>query len=349
MVNQVEQSQVENNVGKSQSFSIAQNMNILDILSNKMYEQPIEAIVREVYSNAIDANIEGKTSGKIDVVLPTKQNPVFRVTDHGIGMTDEKVRKVYCEYGNSTKGDDNSQIGGFGIGCKTPFAYTDQFTVTTSKNGKKNSYVAFKGETGYELVPASSSDCDESGTTVEVPVKPEDMEDFITAAVKVFFFAKEFPNMDEISLGAFKSWVRRCLFLENEDEAMKVYMIERVRMQNGSSYFKKLQFGNNLLAEIGGVAYGIDSNVMKNDFFSGTIVIHIPVGEVSVQASREKLNYNKDTIAKLKKYFLESLRKFETEADEVLEDKSLSYIEKHNFCKLINVGRYEDAVDFCYR
>ena len=338
MVNNIEKTNVESNLGKAHSFTIAQNMNILDILSNKMYENPIEAIIREVYSNAIDANIENKSTGKIEVVLPTKENPIFKVTDHGIGMTDAKIQKVYCEYGNSTKDGDNSQIGGFGIGCKTPFAYTDQFNVSSCKNGIRNSYIAYKGDNGYEMVSVSSVKDKDHGTTVEVPVKEDDFNAFIRAANKVFFFAKEFPTFDEASQEAFTDM----LFYTGVSYGrnLEEYMANREKAKTSS--FMLGSIGNGLIAEIGGVAYGIDGDYVKNNFFSGTILMHIPVGELSVQASREKLNYNKSTVEKLKKYYKETLEKFEKDISDVLNDNSLTYYERHKIAKRITVSYYED-------
>jgi HSP90 family molecular chaperone len=83
-------------VSSTKSFSIANNGNIFDILSNKIYERPIEAIVREVYSNAIDANIAAKSTGGIKVTLPSSGNPVLIIEDNGITST-ENDKKLAAE------------------------------------------------------------------------------------------------------------------------------------------------------------------------------------------------------------------------------------------------------------
>ena len=334
MVNSHETHEFEMNVGQKKSFTIAANNNIFDILSNKMYERPIEAIVREVYSNAIDANIANKSKGKLEVTLPTSANPILKITDHGIGMSDEKIMKVYTEYGNSDKGDDNSQIGGFGIGCKTPFAYTDQFTVESCKDGIKSTYIAIKEDGGPSIIKAGSCPCNVSGTSVTIPVKENDFVAFVNAAVKVFFWAQEFPAMDEASIEAFLKVVRHTI---SGAETLETYLACREKAKTATLMGNF--FNESLVAEIGGVMYGIDSNYFSNNFWSGTMIIHIPVGEVSVQASREKLNYDNRTTEKLGKYFDEAIGKAIKEIEDLLADKELSFYERHNFLKNVNVDR----------
>lgn len=332
MVNSYETHNIETNIGQKKSFTIAANSNIFDILSNKLYERPIEAIVREIYSNAIDANIANGSKGKIEVVLPTESNPILKITDHGIGMSDEKVMKVYTEYGNSDKRNDNSQIGGFGIGCKTPFAYTDQFTIESCKDGVRNTYIAIKESNGPSIIKAGSCHCDESGTSVMVPVDKYDFNQFVSAAAKVFFWAQEFPEMDDASLETFLNCTKYDLGIESLDDFLAL------REKAKTATMLKKVFNKSLVAEIGGVMYGIDNGYFSNNFFDGTMVIHIPVGEVSVQASREKLNYDNATIEKLKEYYNGSVRKVIKEIEDTLTDKSLSFHDRHVFLRNVNTS-----------
>lgn len=322
---------IETNIGQKMFFTVAANSNIFDILSNKLYEHPIEAIVREVYSNAIDANIANGSKGKISVVLPTKSNPILKITDHGIGMSDEKIMKVYTEYGNSDKCDDNLQIGGFGVGCKTPFAYTDQFTVESCKDGTKNTYIAIKEDDGPSILKVESCSCNENGTSVTIPVDTHDCSSFINAAVKVFFWAQEFPEMDDISTKAFIESISYTTF----DNYLKCR--EKAKL---ATLIEGMPFNGSLVADIGGVAYSLDSSYFQNKFFDGTLIIHIPVGDVSVQASREKLNYDNKTIEKLTEYYDEAVRKAIEEIEATIADKSLSFYERHIFIKKINIEEF---------
>ena len=182
--------------GDSQEFTIAANSNIFQTLSSRLYERPIEAIVREISSNAIDANIEAGKTGGINVHLPIDDELEFYVEDFGIGMDKNRVMKVYTQYGNSSKSGTNDLIGGLGLGSKTPFSYTDQFTIESCKDGLKTQYIAFMDETGIPKISEVASEaCNVSGTKVSFPVKREDVDKFYDAAVKVFMFSKEMPNL----------------------------------------------------------------------------------------------------------------------------------------------------------
>ena len=113
--------------GESIPFSIGDSSIIIDIIRKKIYNHPIRTMVQEYLSNAKDACIEvGKDSDAIEVTLPTSLNPQFCVRDYGVGMSDERVKDVFVRYGISTKRETNKQLGCFGIGAKSGWAYTEQ-------------------------------------------------------------------------------------------------------------------------------------------------------------------------------------------------------------------------------
>ena len=58
--------------------------------------------------------------------------------DFGVGMSDYEVRYVFATYMKSTKDDKANEIGAYGLGAKTPFAYTDAFTIIAIKDGVRN-------------------------------------------------------------------------------------------------------------------------------------------------------------------------------------------------------------------
>src|SRR5271163_3034575 len=111
-------------------FSIKDQGMIFDILRSKMYSNPILAICREITSNARDAHREvGKANVPIHIQLPSNLQPEYRIKDYGPGISPDRMLNIFIKYTASTKRDDNIQTGGFGLGAKTPFAYSDQFLV----------------------------------------------------------------------------------------------------------------------------------------------------------------------------------------------------------------------------
>lgn len=337
--------QLANGIGSKTGFTIAANANIFDILSNKMYERPIEAIVREIYSNAIDANIKAKKTGGLEIELPTEQNPILRITDHGIGMDEAMVAEVFTQYGNSTKNADNSQIGGFGIGGKTPFAYTDQFTISSAYNGVETSYAAVREDTGPSLIKINSQAVSYSGTTVTVPVKLSDIDEFVNAAVKVLLFALEFPTISETSQAIFEKAV-----IDDGWKSLDDYLETRKQIAAGnlSVDLKGLRGPiGRVAAVIGGVVYTIDTSRLNGyeDFIEWKcLLLNIPVGALSVQASREKLNYDEKTVKLLNEYFKDAVVKLYQSLSDALTNKKLTYIEKWRLLNDYSVRDFDDLI-----
>ena len=119
---------------------------ILDLLTD-LYENPIEATVREVVSNAVDASVAANTKKTIKITLPTSLRSTFTVQDFGTGMSIETIKNVYSQYGVSSKRDDFSQIGAFGLGAKAPLAYCSEFNVVTTHKGITTSFTISRSET----------------------------------------------------------------------------------------------------------------------------------------------------------------------------------------------------------
>lgn len=85
---------------------------IVDLLSSSLYSNKLESSIREIYTNALDANIEASSSTPIDITLPDSDNPFISFRDYGLGMDPDKVVNTYINLGASTKRDTNELHGG---------------------------------------------------------------------------------------------------------------------------------------------------------------------------------------------------------------------------------------------
>jgi DNA topoisomerase VI subunit B len=121
---------------KSHKFSIDNEAAILKNARQSMYKYPIRTLVQEYLSNGRDSCREAKTGFKIDVTLPTSTKLIFKVRDYGVGLSPERVLNVFMKFGKSTKTETDEFTGGFGFGAKSGFAYTDNFTIISTFNGK---------------------------------------------------------------------------------------------------------------------------------------------------------------------------------------------------------------------
>lgn len=288
-------------IGEVKTFGISGDQAVYGLLSKQVYNNPIEAVIREVYSNAIDAS----KNGKIKVQLPTQTNGyIFTVEDDGAGMDDNDL-KVFTEYGNSTKRGSNDSIGGLGIGAKSPFGYTDQFTVETSKNGIKTTLFCFLDESARPCGTVTSKEPSNiSGTKITVQFKAEDYYKFYEAAAKVFLFAKYFPELDSDSKTNFEERVCSLERYSSYREAAKGNILPQTGIMYGP-----------LFVEMGGVYYVVNESIFSGTPFGiletatvckKTILLHAGIGELDFQASRESLRETPKT----KKRLLELITDF---------------------------------------
>ena len=175
-------------VQATNTFSIKANGKAFKVLIDGLYSDKIRAVVRELWTNAYDSHVMAdKADVPFDCHLPTFSDPTFTVRDYGVSLSDDGVMHLYTTVFESSKEDTNTQVGKLGLGSKSPFAYTDTFTVTAWLDGRKRTYSAYIGS---DYVPQISRMSDEAsdepqGFAVSFPVKTYDYSAFTTAAQAV--------------------------------------------------------------------------------------------------------------------------------------------------------------------
>jgi len=164
-------------------------LHVVRLLSN-LYKDPELAVIREYYTNAIDAHKEAGVLQPVLVSLPTWDNPVYTVQDFGVGMSEDTLYNVYSEYGESSKQESDEFVGAFGLGSKSAFAIATQFTVVSVKDGLKTTGLASKaGDGSFDFVIISSVPTTEgNGTTIKVPVK-SNLDTFRSTASTFFQYS----------------------------------------------------------------------------------------------------------------------------------------------------------------
>lgn len=167
---------------EAMSFAISDDPAFYQVLSANLYSNPKLAMCRETLCNLWDAHIEAGITDKPGLVEITEDNfLIFR--DYGKGIPADLIGMVYGTYGASTKKTDSKQTGGFGLGCKSPFAYTDSFQVTSFNQGVKTIYSVSKSavETGGRpgIIPIASFPTEESGLEVKIPIDHYDRNELV--------------------------------------------------------------------------------------------------------------------------------------------------------------------------
>ncbi len=148
---------------------------IMDMLS-KFYANPLTAAIREYTSNGIDIHRECGMQKPVEVMLPTKTNPILSIRDFGEGLDYFDILTIYANFGTSSKRESDEAIGGFGIGSKSGLAIADAVYVESIKQGLYNRFVLERTVNGIftrfidENVDAKDK---ESGTTITINVKSD--------------------------------------------------------------------------------------------------------------------------------------------------------------------------------
>lgn len=177
---------------------------LMMILSSNLYQDPIGSIIREYTSNAIDANVDAGCDEPVLVRLKmVGTNWIFEVQDFGPGLDDKDFRNIISKYGKSTKRDKADQLGYFGLGCKSGFAYTNQFNYTCIKDGMERKYLLYKGESGFtiDLLHEKKSD-EKTGVTVTIPLKYYDNNNFYQGIKsQLAYFDNVYFDIDYANLG----------------------------------------------------------------------------------------------------------------------------------------------------
>jgi len=294
---------VASNLGEARGFTIDASAKAFHILSSSLYKDKITAVLREITTNGIDANVAAGNTDKVIVHLPRPDEPYFSVKDQGIGLDHEDVMVLYTTYFRSTKTESNDLIGGFGLGSKSPFAYTDQFQVVSIFNGKKRSYAALiNSENLPEISLVNEVDTtDRNGLEVYVPVNSKDIQEFQQKAGRLFFWMK-----DQVEVNLTFKWnlekssafpgSKFTIYDDTRTNSYDQVNLGGVFVKMGSSIYPVD------LDQIGALPDGPTRTLIRNKFGSYSrraIVFNCNIGEVDLAPSRESLSYDKRTLKNL--------------------------------------------------
>lgn len=235
-----------------------------------LYKHKIQTPVQEIISNARDAHREvGKPDHTFDVKVTDTQ---FIVRDYGSGIDPQKADTIYCSIGATTKGNDNTQTGGHGLGAKSPLAYTKQFEMISYVDGTKYHYMIAKNGELLEMNVVSTEKTKlENGTKVIIPIKT----------------TKDGWGRSESDKNKFIHAVRRCCyFWENRpsfNHEIKPLELFKLKGMDNNGYYKS-DVVNGELAVIDGIPYKA-----SGAWNSPNKVVFFNTGDIRVHETRERL------------------------------------------------------------
>ncbi len=281
------------NVSEVGEFRIRNSAKAFNILSSGLYANKIRAIIRELSCNAVDSHTAaGKQDTPFDVHLPNQLEPWFSIRDYGTGLSDEQVTNIYTTYFESTKTNSNDFIGALGLGSKSPFSYTDNFTVTAIKDGVKGVYSAFINEAGVPSIAKMGEEQTSEPAGVEVKFSVSDRWDFSKFQEEARYVYTYFALRPVIS------GVSDFRFRDVEYDAKDI--IPGVHSYTDGH--------RRAIAVMGNIAYPIDIPAADKSvdadmraLLSCGLEMHFAIGELDFQASREGLSYIPQTVDAIKR------------------------------------------------
>jgi hypothetical protein len=293
MIITTEKDVILGNGAKSTGFTIQANAKVFKILSSDLYSEKIRAVVRELITNMIDAHALNGCTDKFEVHAPGKLDPRFVCRDFGPGMSDFQIRGndeepgLYNSYFASSKTESNDFIGGFGLGSKSPFSYTDTFSVTSYHEGEIRGYVVYMDNDGPQIKPTFTkpmAPTDRTGIEVVVPVEEKDFNEFHS---EIAYIMRPFVGLADV-----KGLNREIsYFPEFED-------FYTVRDRNYTDYEY-----SGVYAVYGGIVYPIANVLNKNNYWIGIkndlVYIRFPLGSLDIAPSREALSLDDRTKANI--------------------------------------------------
>lgn len=262
---------------------------IMDILSD-LYSNRPAAIVREYATNAMDSHLISGQIKPIEIQTPSRLNPNLVIRDFGRGMSKQVLIDTYSKYGASTKRTNNLEAGQLGLGSKSGFAYTDQFTVRSVSEGHCCEIIMSRNDRGAAemTIAIDYETTDPSGVTITIPVKSFDVDAVEHEVKKFATYAKPGTvavNGEVNQMPDHWEKIADDLYASNQIDSHMVVM--------------------------GNVAYPVKLfNNVWLPYNADKMIAFVEMGAVDFVPSREALKYTRhtnQTIAGIEKYLLDSI------------------------------------------
>jgi anti-sigma regulatory factor (Ser/Thr protein kinase) len=282
---------------------------IVKILTH-IYRDPF-IWVQELLSNAIDIHTE--TNQSLPVIFSVNRFSNYLevcISDFGTGLTPEKAKFTYTLL-SSDKENTNTQIGGYGMGSKSPFAYTKSFLVETVADNTFYTYLVSINEGFINLdMLIKEARVAPNQTHIKIAVDSSDESRLISAIERQ---AKYFENVD---------------FQFGPVSHLNKTKIVKFKDFSVNSNINYLHF------TVGQVPYYPDYNQVSflNKYNNLNIGLKFDIGEIHPLPTREDIEYTSETIKLIEKKFNKALDFLSLELDK--KEKTMVTSSFRDFVKM---------------
>lgn len=295
---------------EAEAFTFANTPEAFSVFFASLYKDPLYALIREGICNAWDAHIASdNTHIPLEIIL---EDGHLTIKDSGTGIPHRSIQKTYCTIGNSTKKEDGQQTGGFGYGCKSPFAYTDNFEVTSHHNGEMVIYSMLRSDPNKEGFPSCNPivtlPTTHTGLTLKIPMPQNTFSEIQRIIREVVYLGDIKATLNTEELPTFQ--------MSFEDGAYCLFVPDIPSMIRGDNRLW-VRYGNVVYPIHTHEAYDSDYNLATQflkQLDSGHIEVHVIMQAsphtLAVTPSREELSMQdltKNTLCDLLDVFLEKI------------------------------------------
>lgn len=285
---------------KKIEMGISDSAEFYHMLSSTLYSDQKLAVVRETVCNAWDAHID--SNRKHIPIAITVADGTITIRDYGYGIAKDLMGPIYGVYGNSTKKNDGNATGGFGLGCKAPFSYTDNFQVTSHHEGTRTIYNMSRSSASVggkpAIIPIASFPTAESGLEVVIRVvSNNDSMRFMQLFKRIIFNGGIRATLNGKLVNTLKTYALKDKFFVTTRDVLETHKPLAISYGNviypldqhaeyAKSYNKAIQLVNEAVKP----GYNTHS----------TLVLIAPANSISVTPSRESLSMQSHTIDTVK-------------------------------------------------
>lgn len=288
---------ISSGMEESQSFGMEASAKAFQILSDNLYSDKVLVVVREYLCNALDSYKVAGSNKQIVITVPTTFEPTFEVEDFGVGLTPEEVRSVYTVYFRSTKTHSNVETGCMGLGSKSAFAYSESFTIISTKDGLRSAYSCYMDADGAPQLASLWEEVTEesNGVKVSIPVNPKDVNKFINSLQKVLqVFPEGSYTFKEQDVEVTPQQYEQTIKVSGHEVK---YTITYNRQNKYDVVMSNVKYNFPVRSIIKGLAL----KLWEDSDIDPSVVLEVPPGKVAFTPSRESLSLTKKTTTYLNK------------------------------------------------
>ena len=309
-------------------YGVADTGFLMQMLSSSLYKDQLMAVAREVLCNADDAHKENGITIPFEVTLT---NQKFVIRDFGPGIPHDKIGEIYGTYGGSTKRNSDKATGGFGLGCKSPFAYTDNFQVTSYNNGVKTIYRMSKSDSEVDgkpsIIKIVSVPTQETGLEVSINItNPHDAHRLTQRVVRVLANGEMNAMLNGVKAKVVPfSLMEQGYLLTNEKPLLNDY---KILVRYGAVIYPVDDHDSysTLYRQVRKVVNNIDGHDYRDGEFC--LILQAEPGSLSLTPSRETLTITGKTTETVTKLLENFLLKFKREYRAVATNIYMDAVDK---------------------